>query len=114
VAFGAILLLSVNLKVIVMGGYVCLKSEPKSNALRQRRLRIRRRFEATGEAWLFTHCRECGAPIEPSFSRGFCPRTTGRACRKEFFKKVQVRGWLTITFADRSLSQAVSKAVLHG
>jgi hypothetical protein len=88
-----------------------MSGDPKCNAERQRRLRIRRRFEATGEAWLYTQCRECGEPIEPSFARGFCPRSTGRVCRKNFFfKRVQVRGWMPVTSADRSLSRAVLHA----
>jgi hypothetical protein len=86
---------------------VCLRNDLKYNAARQRRLRIRRRFEASGDAWLFTHCRECGAPIEPSFSRGFCPRKTGKQCRKNFFKKIQVLTVVPVTFADRNLSEAV-------
>lgn len=89
---------------------MCLKNDPECNALRQRRFRIRRRFESTGEAWLFTHCRECGAPIEPSFRRGFCPRATGRKCRKKFFEKVQVPTVVRVTLADQSLSEAVLHA----
>lgn len=84
------------------------KSEPKSNAERQRRYR-QRQYEATGNAWLFTACRECGAPIAPSFKRGFCKGNTGKKCRSKFFKKVQVRGWVPITFADRRLSEAVTQ-----
>lgn len=86
--------------------HVCSKSDLKSNAIRQRRHR-QRIYEASGEAFLFTTCRECGKPIEPSFKRGFCPRSTGRTCRKNFFKKVQVLTVCRLTLLDHRLSTAV-------
>jgi hypothetical protein len=61
-------------------------------------------YAATGEAFLYVTCRECDKPIKPSFHRGFCK---GGACRKKFFKKVQVRRVIPITQVDRELSQAV-------
>lgn len=77
---------------------------PKSNAERQRQLRIRRRYEASGEAWLFTQCRECGTSIRPSFCRGFCP---GGKCRKLFSRRVQVPRVCRLTLLDQNLSTAV-------
>lgn len=84
------------------------KKAPKSNAERQRQFR-QREYEAKGDAWLFTACRECGKPIAPSFKRGFCPGNSGKNCREKFFKKIQVRSWFPITFADRSLSAEITK-----
>ena len=85
---------------------VCSKIKLKCNALRQRRRR-QRLYEASGDAFLFIVCRECGRPIEPSFKRGFCPRSTGRTCREKFFKKVQVPTVCRLTLTDQRLSTAV-------
>lgn len=85
-------------------GVVRMNGAPKSNAERQRQLRIRRRYEATGEAWLYTHCRECGTSIRPSFRRGFCP---GGKCRKLFLRRVQVPRVCRLTLLDQNLSTAV-------
>ena len=88
---------------------MCLKNGLKSNALRQRRHR-QRLYEASGDAFLFTECHECGRSITPSFRRGFCSRNTGRSCHKNFFKKVQVSTVCKLTLLDQRLSMAV----LHG
>lgn len=85
---------------------MCSKINLKCNASRQRRRR-QRLYEASGDAFLFIVCRECGRPIEPSFKRGFCPRSTGRACRKNFFKTVQVPTVCGLTLLDQTLSAAV-------
>ena len=83
--------------------------------LRVARHRARKLLEASGEAILCTECRECGAKIEPSYLRHFCPRSTGRNCRKAFFKKIQVPHFVDVTLADVSLSEAVLAAeVLRG
>jgi hypothetical protein len=71
-------------------------------ALKQRRYRLRRDYENSGEALLFTECRHCSAPIKPSYKRGFCP---GGACREQFFRDVQVRRVIPITAAMRSASE---------
>jgi hypothetical protein len=78
------------------------------NAERQHRLRIRRAFEASGKAFLYLECRECGKPIKPSFQRGFCP---GGACREAFFKKVQVLTVVRLTSVDKAVSERVLVAV---
>ncbi len=90
---------------------MCLKTDLKMSqspdAVRQRRSRARRMFENSGDAFLYVACRECDAPIKPSFRRGFCH---GGHCRKQFFKKVQVQSVIALTFADQSLSEAVLMA----
>ena len=85
---------------------MCQKNDLNGNAMRQRRRR-QRIYEASGDAWLFTHCRECGASITPSFRRGFCARATGKKCRTLFFKKVQVPTLCRLTLLDQALSTAV-------
>jgi hypothetical protein len=75
-------------------------------AVRQRRYR-QRCWERSGEAYLYTECRYCGAPIKPSYRRGFCPASTGRKCRKEFFKAVQVLGVIAITATMRYVAGRV-------
>jgi hypothetical protein len=80
------------------------KVSQSPDAIRQRRSRVRRLFENSGNAFLYVACRECDAPIKPSFQRGFCP---GGHCRKQFFKKIQVPTVIALTFADQSLSEAV-------
>jgi hypothetical protein len=77
------------------GRVVCPEDAAKvRRAERNRRHYLKRQqLQASGEAFLFTECRECGKPIEDSYTRGFCP---GGACRKAFFKKVQVRSWVKI------------------
>jgi hypothetical protein len=64
-----------------------LKVLPSAAAVKQRRYRLRREFETSGKAPLYTHCRECGAPIKHSYRRGFC---LGGSCKRAFFRKVQV------------------------
>jgi len=78
-------------------------------AIRQRRSRARRMYEASGDAYLFTNCRQCDAPIKPSFSRGFCP---GGACRKRFFHDdVRVTRVVPITQATARVSESVLEAL---
>lgn len=72
-------------------------------ALRQRRYR-QRCWERSGEAWLFVVCRQCGAPIKPSYKRGFCP---GGKCRTEFFELVQVPNVVRITWEMHNISTRV-------
>jgi len=81
-----------------------VSAEEKSNALRQRRYRLRKQHEASGNANLYVACRECDAAINPSYRRGFCP---GGTCRKLFFKNVQVTRVCRITRADAQLSEAI-------
>jgi hypothetical protein len=76
-------------------------------AQKQRRYRLRkqqRAWEATGEAWLFTECRECGKSIKASYRRGFCP---GGSCKKAFFEKVQVPQVLYLDTQTRDISVRV-------
>jgi hypothetical protein len=109
---------------------VCLKINLLCNAALRRektRLRVarhrgRKLLKASGEACLYTHCRECARPIEPSYLRGFCPRTVlaedgkpeQRQCRKNFFARVQVRRVESIDFTAHYISQQISQAVFHG
>jgi hypothetical protein len=79
-------------------------AEEKSNALRQRRYRLRKQYEASGNANLYVACQECEAAINPSYRRGFCP---GGACRKRFYKRVQVTRVCRITRAAAQLSAAI-------
>jgi hypothetical protein len=81
-----------------------VSTEDKSNALRQRRYRLRKQYEASGNANLYVACRECDAAIKPSYRRGFCP---GGACRKLFYKKVQVTHVCRVTRAAAQLSEAI-------
>jgi hypothetical protein len=81
-----------------------VSTEDKSNALRQRRYRLRKQYEASGNANLYVACQECDAAIKPSYRRGFCP---GGGCRKLFYKKVQVTRVCRITRADALLSEAI-------
>jgi hypothetical protein len=77
-------------------------------AQKQRRYRLRKQqrvWEASGNAWLFIECRECGKPIKPSFQRGFCP---GGQCNQAFFEKVQVP---IVIYLDAQAKQ-VSERVL--
>jgi hypothetical protein len=87
-----------------VGAEVCLTNDAKlshsPDAIRQRRSRARRMFEKSGKAVLYVVCRECHAPIKPSFLRGFCP---GGKCRKEFFTKVQVTTVVPVTANERRL-----------
>jgi hypothetical protein len=68
--------------------------DPAKKKARQRRYHLRKEYEASGDAFLFTECRECGASIKPSYKRGFC--ANDGKCRDAFFKKVQVRGFVRI------------------
>ena len=81
-----------------------VSTEGNSNALRQRRYRLRKQNKASGGANLHTACRECGKAIKPSYCRTFCP---GGGCRKLFYKKVQVTHVCRITRADAQLSEAI-------
>jgi hypothetical protein len=81
------------------------------NAERQHRLRIRRKFEESGEAFLYIECRECGKPIKPSFRRGFCQ---GGSCRKAFFKKVQVLTVVRLDAQGKAISERVSGIFSRG
>jgi hypothetical protein len=81
-----------------------VSTEEKSNALRQRRYRLRKQYEESGNANLYVVCRECEAAIKPSYHRGFCP---GGACRKLFYKRVQVTHVCRITRAAAQLSEAI-------
>lgn len=81
-----------------------LKMSQSAAAIRKRRSRIRKLFEASGSAFLYVECRECGKPIKPSFKRGFCP---GGTCREAFFKKVQVPTVVRLTAEDKQLSERV-------
>jgi hypothetical protein len=100
---------------------VCLKINLLCNAalrreqtrLRVARHRARKLLKSSGEAWLYTHCRECERPIEPSYLRGFCPRGTGRQCRKNFFARVQVRRVEYLDFTAHYVSTRALE-VLHG
>jgi hypothetical protein len=88
--------------------------------LRVARHRARKLLETSGEAKLYTHCRECARPIEPSFLRAFCPRIVlaedgkpeQRQCRKNFFARVQVCRFDPIDFTAHYVSTRVLE-VLH-
>ena len=85
------------------------KMSQTPDAIRQRRSRARRLYEASGAACLFTACRQCGAPIKPSFSRGFCP---GGVCRKQFFRDaVRVTRVVPITRTTARMSESVLEAL---
>jgi hypothetical protein len=85
------------------------KMSQTPEAVRQRRSRARRMYEASGDAYLFTNCRQCDAPIKPSFSRGFCP---GGACRKRFFRDdVRVARVVPITRVMARTSESVLEAL---
>jgi hypothetical protein len=79
-------------------------TEEKSNALRQRRYRLRKQYEDSGNANLYVACRECDAAIHPSYRRGFC---RGGTCRKRYYKRVQVSHVCRVTRADAQLSEAI-------
>lgn len=79
------------------------------NAERQHRLRIRRKFEDSGEAFLYVECRECGKPIKPSFRRGFCK---GGACREAFFKKVQVPTFIRLDAEGKAVAERVHEILV--
>jgi hypothetical protein len=81
-----------------------VSTEGNSNALRQRRYRLRKQYEASGNANLYVACQECEAAIKPSYHRGFCP---GGACRKRYYKRVQVTHVCRITRAAAQLSEAI-------
>jgi hypothetical protein len=76
----------------------------KSNALRQRRYRLRKQYEASGNANLYVVCRECDATIKPSYCRGFCP---GGSCRKRYYTRVQVTCVCRVTRSAAQLSEAI-------
>ena len=81
-----------------------VSTEEKSNALRQRRYRLRKQHEASGNANLYVACRECDAAINPSYRRGFCP---GGTCRKRYYKRVQVTRVCRVTRSAAQLSEAI-------
>jgi hypothetical protein len=82
------------------------KALPSAEAVKQRRHRLRKQFEESGNAFLFIECRECSKPIKPSYKRGFCP---GGACRNVFFKKVQVRTVVRLGAVSKRLSEDLLK-----
>ena len=76
-------------------------------AQKQRRYRLRKQqqaWEATGEAWLYIECRECGKAIKPSYRRGFCP---GGQCREAFFEKTQVPQVIYLDAQAKKISEHV-------
>jgi hypothetical protein len=81
-----------------------VSAEEKSNALRQRRYRLRKEYEASGNANLYVVCQECNAAIKPSYRRGFC---AGGTCRKRHYKRVQVTHVCRVTRAAAQLSEAI-------
>lgn len=83
---------------------VQVSAEEKSNALRQRRYRLRKQYEASGNANLYVACRECDAAINPSYRRGFCP---GGTCRESYYKRVQVSHMCRVTRSAADLSEAI-------
>ena len=60
--------------------------DPVKKAARQRRHQLRK--QAPGNAVLFVECRECHAPIKPSYDRAFCP---GGECRKAWEDSIRPR-----------------------
>jgi len=38
------------------------------------------------EAFPYERCLQCGEDIKPSFKRAFCAASTGRECKREFFR----------------------------
>jgi len=83
---------------------VCPAADAKKR--RQRRYRLRQQSSALGgKAVLHTRCRECGAPIKPSYLRGFC--ANGGTCRKAFFKRTHVLRVIALAPLDAHLSEVV-------
>ena len=73
---------------------------------RYRLKKQRQAWRASGEAFLYTECMYCAAPIKPSFVRGFCP---GGHCRQEYLQAVPIHRVVPITGFDRRVSARVAE-----